>query len=175
MMAGAKRETAAIKKPSGSVLVWTPDIVAPSESFQLSSPTDNCCIWYAINIRGMHQFSPGNFKNIQYRLYCTSPVCYGTGNGVSCDLIKQSRHDPLCFDHCQSYYCHSAESENLGTKLGKYLGGVILLFCISHCVSGKYTLGTYCRVYHPNYVTSVDLWSFLCSGMLKATKIITNI
>ena len=54
---------------------------------------------------------------------------------------------------------HSAESENLRTTLGEYLGGdcgVTLLTCISNCVSGKYTLDMYCLVYYQAHVASVD-------------------
>ena len=70
--------------------------------------------------------------------------------------------DPKCSNrasmkhHILTIITHSVESENLRTTLRKLLGGVILLICTSHYVSGKYTLGMSCLVYHQDHVASAD-------------------
>jgi hypothetical protein len=70
--------------------------------------------------------------------------------------------DPMCSNrarikrHVLTIVTHSAESENLRTTLREYLGGVTLLICTSHCVSGKCTLGMSCLVYHQGHVASAD-------------------
>ena len=66
---------------------------------------------------------------------------------------------------------HRAGSKNLRTTLGYYLGVVTLLICISHCVSGKYSLGMYSLVEHQHHVACAEACSFIRVWMLKAKEI----